>query len=186
MTDLPPDLQPGCYGAVEIPGNFFGKMISLLTYPRNYKGIRYNHAFIYLGEGLIAEAQPRGGKISHISKYNGMHMIFNTEDQMTQEQRDVVCITAKTLAAVKIPYGFLDIEWLALHLSGYDWNWLESKVDNEAREICSQWVAFCGQMAGLTDWLCGVKTSQRVIPAMLADRCNRSTHIGSPVSVHRM
>lgn len=171
-------LKPGDYGCVHIP-TFFGKLIDFFTYRGKFKGRtkKYNHAFIYLGGGLIAEAQPRGAKISPLSKYSGLEMVFDTNDFLTDEQRAGIVVAAKAIAKLRVRYGFLDIAWLGLHLMGINWRWLMSQIRKQARQICSQMVAFCGNLMGVKEWLCGEEYDQEVYPAQLADRCTQKAII---------
>lgn len=164
--------QTGDYGCIKIVWlhkklfgrnilvpNLFGYLIRLFTFSR------YDHAFVYVGNGKIVEAQPRGAILSEISKYNGDSMIWS-QDSLTASQGNT--IADKALSLRGIPYGFLDIVYLGLATIGFKFQWLLNKVEREDRLICSQLVALCGESAGIDTWLCGKANACLVTPANLA------------------
>jgi hypothetical protein len=152
--------QPGCYGVVDLPG-FFPWMIRLFTRSK------YSHAFVYLGFGLILEAQPNGSRISPLSRYDGLAMRFSEPAPGYTPDPDAQTAQARWLG---IPYGFADIGWLGIDLTtGWRWRWLLDRVRDTRRMICSQLVAAWGAAHG-ADWSCGQAFAQEVTPGMLAAR----------------
>jgi len=164
--------EPGDYACVQIPWvkfrgmrvpNLIGYAIRLFTWSK------YDHAIVYLGNGLIAEAQPKGARISFLNEYDGDAIVWS-HDALTAEQREEIIAVAQAYAIAKVPYGFLDIAYLGLARIGFKPAWLLRYVEDERRLICSQLVALCGQRAGVDSWLCGQPNACLVKPSDLANR----------------
>jgi len=158
MSDV---LAAGSYGCVRT-GGFYAWLIRLGTRSK------YNHAFVVMDSvGRIIEADPGGARWAHISDYGNDCKVFNTTEQLTDEQRTKICDKAQVLLGT--PYGWTDIVRLSLRCLGLQWRWLTQRADDEKAMICSQLVAACGQAAGV-DWLCGREAPAAVTPGDLADR----------------
>lgn len=141
--------------------NLFGWAVRIFTVSP------YDHAFIYIGEGKIVEAQPRGAKISNLSKYDGCEMVWSNDD-LTDSQRIIISSKAKSL--VGTPYGFLDLVYLGLATLNIRFKWILDRVERENRLICSQLVAVCGKTAKEDLWQCGEPNACLVRPVDLANR----------------
>ena len=151
---------PGCYGVVDLRGVFPWLI-------RHFTRSEYSHAFIYLGFGYILEAQPRGSKISPLSRYDGLPMLFSEPAPGYVADPDVNKAQAAWLG---IEYGFEDIAWLGLDLGlGIKWGWLLDRVRGTPDLICSVLVAEWGSAHG-ADWSCGQAYLQEVTPGELAAR----------------
>ena len=105
MTSYEPRL--GDYGVVKT-GGFFGKLIRLGTISR------WNHAFIYVGNGMVVEANPTDVASSRIIKYG--NIAWNKHEELTDEQRRA--IVGFAIKAIGKPYNFLVILSLALRILG--------------------------------------------------------------------
>jgi len=127
--------QLGDYGCVHTPG-FVGKLI------RFFLKSKVNHAFVYIGDGNIVEANPTGAAISPLSNYDNVTW---SHEKLTKEQRTAICSVAQSL--VGTPYGFLDIFFLWLDLLGIQLNFVANWVKRSDRMICSQLVAYCYRTA---------------------------------------
>ena len=90
--------QLGDYGVVKTKG-FFGKLIRLGTMSR------WNHCFIYIGNDLIVEANPKGVEVSPVGEYD--RIAWNQHEELTQDQREAIVDRAKHL--VGQPYSFFTI-----------------------------------------------------------------------------
>ena len=97
----------GNFGIVKTNG-FAGFLIRLGTFSR------WNHAFIYLGDGNIIEARPTGVRISNISEYK--NIAWNKHEDLTEEQRQQIVQTA--LLHKKDKYAFIDILVIAIRILG--------------------------------------------------------------------
>ena len=151
--------RPGDYGVVKTNG-FFGKLIRLGTMSR------WNHTFIYLGDGLIVQANPTGVAIGKVSQYPVIG--WNQHENLTDEQRGLIVEAAKKL--VDRPYGFLDIANLVLRILGLKMfanTALLEKMAERYGVICSELVALSYDAAKVD--LCN-KPANVVTPGDLAER----------------
>jgi hypothetical protein len=149
----------GDYGVVKTNG-FFGKLIRVGTLSR------WNHAFIYIGDGLIVEATPLGVVISKDSKYEVIG--WNQHEGLTEAQRKLIATEAKRL--VGKGYGFLDIANLVLRILGLKIlasTTLLEKMAQRYGVICSELVALSYDAAKIE--LCN-KPANIVTPGDLAER----------------
>jgi cell wall-associated NlpC family hydrolase len=151
--------RPGDYGVVKTKG-IFGKIIRFGTMSR------WNHTFIYIGDGLIIEANPTGVSISSATKYPVIG--WNQHEELTTKQRTTVVKEAKRL--INRPYGFLDIGNLILRILGLKMLANTSFINTLAKRygvICSELVALSYYAAGID--LCR-KPANIVTPGDLAER----------------
>lgn len=154
------DLQPGSYLCVRT-GSLFGFLVRLFTRSQ------FDHAFVYLGGGEIAEATVWGSRIDALASYSGALAVANSAEVMTAPERQDVCAKARSLAGEE--YGWGTILVISLRLLGVRWGWLLRFADDRDAVICSELVAESGQAAGV-DWLCGESEAALVTPAELAER----------------
>lgn len=156
---------PGEFGCVDIIGDGVSWLTGKLI--RGFTHSSFDHAFMITStDGEIVEAKPTGARISHISEYKGLNMVFSSTD-MTPQQREGIVNTAKSCVGIK--YNYADILYLGLYLHGFQNKFVFDLVTDEHRMICSQLVAYCGSMNGVKEWLCGKHYSQLVTPGNLAD-----------------
>ena len=130
----------GDYGVVKT-GGFFGKLIRLGTVSR------WNHTFIYVGNGFIVEANPTGVALSPLSKYP--EVAWNKHEVLTSKQRDGIVSTA--LRAVGQPYNFGIITMLALRALGvkiFPTKFINYLASHNGY-ICSELVAECYAQVGV-------------------------------------
>lgn len=173
-------MQKGDYACVSVPW-LKKKLFGLTVYVPNILGYlirlftwsRYDHAFIYIGNGKIIEAQPRGAVISDLTKYKYDKLQVSTTVLNSGERK---IITTQAQKYIGTPYGFLDIFYLWLSILGFKWEWLLDKVESENRLICSQLVALCGYYASVDEWLCGKDNACKVIPKNLANLAAKATY----------
>ena len=151
--------RPGDYVVIKTKGAF-GKLIRVGTMSR------WNHAVVYIGDGLIIEAKPTGVFISKASDYDLIG--WNQHEELTDGQREVIVNEAHRL--IDRPYGFLDIANLALRILGLKLlanTSLLEKMSERYGVICSELVALCYDAAKID--LCN-KPANIVTPGDLAER----------------
>ena len=146
-------MKPGDFGVVATTG-FVAWAIRVVTRSP------YNHAYGYIGNGMIVEAQPGGAKISPLAKYDGRPQL------RSQLALDAVR-AIRTVKAYRdqdgIEYGFFDVAAIALSSIGI----VTSKLTDDDSVFCSQLVAIGLRKGGVelgTD-----KRSNRFTPGDLAD-----------------
>ena len=151
--------RPGDYGVVKTNG-VVAKFIRIGTLSR------WNHVFIYIGDGLIVEARPTGVTISKDDLYP--IMAYNQHEiDLDDEKRKAIVDFAK--AQVGKPYGFIDIAVIFLRMLGlripFPNFW--AKLAKRQGFICSELVAEAYLKAGFK--LIN-KHSSIVTPGDLAER----------------
>jgi NlpC/P60 family len=127
---------------------------------------RWNHAFVYIGNDQLIEANPKGVTISPTSKYS--KIAWNQHEELNDEQREIIVKSAMHFN--KTPYGFFDIGNLALRILGLkilaDTKLLEYLAKREG-VICSELVSLSYKSAGID--LTGIPDHE-VTPGDLAER----------------
>ena len=150
---------PGDFGVVKTNG-IIGRLIRVGT------ASRWNHAFIYVGEGIIVEANPTGVAISPVTKYP--QIAWNQHDNLSKKVRDKIVKAAH--AEVGKPYAFLDILALVFRILGLRFlrpNVFWKKLSRKDSWFCSELVSHCYRISGLT--LIN-KQDDLVTPGDLAER----------------
>ena len=137
-----------------------------------------NHAFVFIEEDRIVEAEGKGAVISHISKYDGALCPVSDFALTDTEQAAVV---EQARAVVGTPYGYLDIACLTLLSLGIRWQWLLARAQSSKTLICSQLVDRVYRDAGLHLYEDG-RPDGEVTPGdllvLLADRAIFTKHPG--------
>jgi uncharacterized protein YycO len=155
MTYVP---RAGDYGVTRT-GGFFGRLIRLGTFSH------WNHAFIYLGDGKIIEATPRGVVVGELSQYS--IVVWNRHDDLTDDER--AGVVAYAMSRLGEPYGFIDIAVIVLRqlgLKAFSVK-ISAFLDKRHGVICSQFasLAFRAIKRALT-----LKADNLVTPEDLAER----------------
>lgn len=151
--------RPGDYGVVKTSG-WIGFLIRVGTMAR------WNHTFIYIGDGKIIEANPTGVEIKPVTEYP--LIAWNQHEVLTEKQRNRIVEEAQKL--VGRPYGFLDIANLILRILGLKIlanTSLLTKMAERYGVICSELVALSYQAASIT---LVDKPANIVTPGDLAER----------------
>ena len=139
----------GDYGVVKTNG-FFGWLIRLGTFSR------WNHAVVYVGNGEIVSADPRGIKKKPVSEYP--NIAWNKHEELDDNQR--MQIVNAALEAIGKPYDFFTIADLAFRILGLKvlTAGILSRLARNHGYICSELVAECYRKGGLVvakeDYLC--------------------------------
>ena len=111
---------------------------------------KMNHTGIYIGNGRIIEATTRLGVIeSDLSKYDGLPLVWNHQDNPTDAQRAIIIETAKKQLGKK--YFFGDIAVIAARILNIPVPKIILRhLATSKREICSAMTALCMRAAGFT------------------------------------
>lgn len=114
----------------------------------------FEHAFIYVGDGEIVEAEPGGARVGQLVEYAGEPVLWSTGlIPLTTEQRLVIVTAARRY--LKAPYGFLDYLALAVHRLKLPFPGIRRRVESSRTMICSQLVDQCYKDAGADLFLDG-------------------------------
>lgn len=142
---IPP--QPGDFAVVRMNGAT-GRLIRLGQWLNGDGFADYEHAFVYIGDGLVVEAEPGGARRGSLGYYAHAPMLWSTgRIALTDGQRATV--VAAALGYVGVPYSFVDyLSIMALRFR-LPVPWLHRYVANSGHMICSQLVDQCYQDAGI-------------------------------------
>lgn len=123
-----------------------------------------NHAFVYVGDGKIVEAQPGGAVLSDVSEYEG-RTIWSTgrvvaycdtggcvDGVFVPDERDAIAHAARGM--VGVPYNWPDIAAIGLAQRRLGRlvtprSWIARRLSRGDRLICSQLVDAAYNAAGL-------------------------------------
>lgn len=139
--------QPGDFGLVSIKGGV-GLLIRFGQWLNGDGFADYEHAFIYIGDGKIIEAEPGGACESDLSEYDGRRIIWSTDTiPLTEAQRAVIVQAAKD--DLGTPYSFLDYLAIACYRLGLRHPGVAKRVISSKHLICSQLVSKDFALAGV-------------------------------------
>lgn len=144
MTAVP---QPGDIGLASISGEA-GRLIRLGQALNGSGFSRYEHAFVYIGDGLIAEAEPAGARCVPLHYGDAYWCRFTP----TAAQRTAIATAARGYAQARVPYGFADYAALAAHRLHVPVPGLRQRIESAGSLICSQLADRCYQDAGYQIW----------------------------------
>jgi hypothetical protein len=125
-----------------------GRLIRLGQYLNGSGFANYEHARLYLGDGMIVEAEPGGARIVPLYASDGG--LWSTGIiSLTTDERQNIAKFGRLCDGVG--YSGLDYFALAAHrfrLHPLD-NTLKGRVESSHHLICSQLVDYCYMMAGV-------------------------------------
>jgi len=155
---------PGDIGLVRITGGV-GILIRFGQWLNGDGYANFEHAFIYVGDGNIVEAQPGGAILTNLSKYDGRDIFWSTGlINLTAQQR----VTIVTLARNQVgtPYSFLDYAMMAVKRFHLPVPFLATRVLNSKHLICSWLCAKDYEAAGSK---CSNKPAYLTSPGRIRD-----------------
>jgi uncharacterized protein YycO len=140
---VPSNVKTGDFGLVHMGGRG-GRLIRLGQYLNGSGFADYEHAFVYIGNGLIVEAEPSGAKAVPLHYQNVLWSsgIINPTD----DQRQAIAEAAD--GYVGTPYSIADYFALAARRFHIPAPHLRAYVATSKHMICSQLVAKCYADAG--------------------------------------
>lgn len=141
------DARPGDFGLVRIEGGA-GRMIRFGQWLNGDGFADFEHAFVYVGDGRIVEAEPGGARETGLADYDGRPIAWSTgRVQVTDVQRAWVVAVARSYRGV--PYSFADYSSLTLARFHVRLPLVRRFVADTGHMICSQLVDQCYQDAGV-------------------------------------
>jgi hypothetical protein len=155
----------GDFGVVHMDGDS-GKWIHIGEMLNGDGFANYEHAFVYVGNGMIVEAEPGGAQLA---KYHYENVLWSTDRiALSNEERFMICNSARSY--VGVPYSAADYFAIAakrLKL-GVLVPGLKAYVASSKHMICSQLVDQCYSDAGVHLFQDG-RWPGYVTPAALAE-----------------
>jgi cell wall-associated NlpC family hydrolase len=133
--------KPGDFGLTRIAGKT-GRLVSIGQRVIG-SGSYYTHAFVYVGNGEIIEAEPGGARRSTLQE--GKHVAYSAIPLSCSRRSSIV---RAAVALIGTPYSFLDYVAIgARRLAHIDA--LERFVEDSHHMICSQLVDEVYRRAGI-------------------------------------
>lgn len=147
MTTIDRTLRPGDFFIVHMDG-FPGKMIRLGQWLNGDGFADFEHAGIYLGDGLVLEAEPGGARIANLSEYDGRAIRWSSGlIELTDQQRADIVRIARSLEGT--PYDWPDYFALAAHRFHLPIPGLRAYIRSDKSLICSALVDRVYNLAGV-------------------------------------
>lgn len=141
------DPQPGDFGLTSISGDV-GTLIRVGQFLNGDGFSVYEHAFVYVGDGQIVEAEPGGARLAGLDEYAGRPVAWSSgKVGLTDVQRAAVVAAAR--ARVGTPYSALDYFAIAAHRFRLPVPGLRKFIASSGHLICSALVDRCFQDAGV-------------------------------------
>jgi len=138
---------PGDFAVIHMPGDV-GRLIRVGQWLNGDGYENYEHAFIYVGDGQLVEAQPGGARLAELTEYADGRPLWSTgRIALTEQQRDALVAAAHRYLGV--PYSFLDYGSIALARLHLRPPIIKRYVADTHHMICSQLVDQCYQDAGV-------------------------------------
>lgn len=146
LPDGPRLLPPvGSIGLVKIRGGG-GRAIRAMQWLNGDGFEDYEHAFVYVGNGEIVEAEPSGARVVPLSTYMGYEVLWIP---CPQRYGAAVCAAARQFAADRVPYSWLDYGACGLHHLHIPAPGLRRYIETSKHMMCSQ---LADRAASLGGW----------------------------------
>ncbi len=158
--------QPGDFAVVS-SGGLAGKLVAFGEKLNGSAFTQYQHAFIYLGDGQIVQAEPAGASVRPLTGH-AVTLWSTGIIPLTETQRQAIVNAAHRYAAAKTDYSFLDYLALAAHRLHISVPGLKRYIKSTGHMICSQLVDQGYEDAGVH--LFKGRWNGYVTPADLAER----------------
>lgn len=152
--------QVGDIGLTQI-GGITGKLIRLGQWLNGDGFADYEHAFVYVGAGLVVEAQPGGAILAPLSKYDASRIVWHSAPE---NERGLIHLAAVDMLGT--PYSFLDYFAIGAVRLRLPSKRLRAYVASTRHLICSQLADEAYRRAGVELFSDGRPTGQ-VTPGAL-------------------
>lgn len=131
-----PQPQPGDFAVTSVHGPV-GFLISVGEWLNGSRFGHWDHAFVYVGDGQIVEAQPEGARLAGLDKYQGRPVAWSTGHvELTEAERAAVVAAARSF--IGVPYSAADYFALALWHFRLRIPWARNVMASRKSMICSQ------------------------------------------------
>lgn len=135
---------PGDIGCTQITGDV-GALIRLGQWLNGDGFANYEHAFVYVGDNRIVEAEPGGARRASLAEYDARTIVWL---RCPDQYRTAVAAAAISLIGTR--YSAADYAALALHRFHIPVPGLRRYVQASGRLICSQLADHAAELGGWT------------------------------------
>jgi cell wall-associated NlpC family hydrolase len=142
---VPASVQIGDFGVSHMGGQA-GKLIRFGQWLNGSGFSDYEHAFIYVGNGKVIEAEPAGARLATFN-YGGV--LWSSDKVKIDSPLRRLAIVTLAHSYAGTPYSWADYFALATHRLHIPAPGLKSYVSTSGHMICSQLVDRCYQDAGI-------------------------------------
>jgi len=139
--------QPGDFCVFSIDSDV-GILIDLAQKLAGSGFAEFQHAYLYVGNGMIVQAQP-GGAVKIPLGHQKLQMWSTGIIPLTDNQRSTIVANAEKLAKNHVGYSALDYFALAAHHVDLPPWPIKGIIENSHRQICSQLVDYCWLQGGV-------------------------------------
>jgi uncharacterized protein YycO len=161
----PVEPLPGDFAVTSIVGPV-GFLISVGEWLNGSRFGHWDHAFVYVGDGQLVEAEPGGARLAGLDEYAGRPMAWSTgKVALTDQQRAAIVAAARSF--IGVPYSAADYLALALWHFHVRIPWARRVMASRSRLICSQLCDASYEAAGVHLFADGREPGD-VTPAELA------------------
>lgn len=136
--------RPGDIGCTQITGDV-GRLIRFGQWLNGSGFADFEHAFVFVGDGQIVEAEPGGARIADLDEYDARTIVWL---RCPAQFRQSVAQAARSL--VGTPYSFADYLAFALHRFHIPAPKLRRYIQSSKHLICS---ALADRAAELGGWI---------------------------------
>lgn len=164
MTSVPDKVRAGDFGLVPMAPGFVSRFIRVGQLFNGDGFSDYEHAFVYVGNGRIVQAEPHGANMREFTYEN----VLWSSGLITLNDRQRDEITSAAMHYIGTPYSFLDYFAIASHRLHLSTPGLQGYVSSSKHMICSQLVDKCYEDAGVHLFTDG-RWNGYVTPGMLAE-----------------
>lgn len=146
---IPANVRPGDFGLTTISGGV-GKAIRFGQWLNGDGFANYEHAFVYVDNGNIVEAEPGGARFTPLHYDNVMW----SSGLIAVPDHQRFALVQAAMSYVGIPYSELDYFSLAAKRLRLPVAGLDAYIASTGHMICSQLVAACYRDAGIPLFKC--------------------------------
>ncbi|WP_042365354.1 hypothetical protein [Streptacidiphilus neutrinimicus] len=127
---------PGDFAVTSVKGRV-GFLISVGEWLNGSRFGHWDHAFVYVGDDQLVEAEPGGARLASLDEYQGRVVAWSTGHiELTEEQRAAVVTAAR--GYIGVPYSAADYMALALWHFHVRIGWARRVMGSRASMICSE------------------------------------------------
>jgi uncharacterized protein YycO len=138
---------PGDFGVTSVKGRV-GFLISVGEWLNGSRFGHWDHAFVYVGDDQVIEAEPGGARLASLDEYQGRTIAWSTNHiELTEQQRTAIVAAAHSF--IGVPYSAGDYMALALWHFHLRIPWAKHVMASQSRMICSQLCDAAYEVAGV-------------------------------------